>query len=261
VREIETGKMDTKIKPSGTAEVQNLGYAIYGMLRQINNLMDAIVLEHELKRKSELDALQSQITPHFLYNALDSAVWMIERGKTDKAAIMVTSISKLFRIGISKGNNIITIENEIEHAKNYLTIQNIRFRNKFEYKITVADDVKNKQTIKLIVQPIIENAIHHGMEYLDEGEGLVKIDVFSKKDDVIILVSDNGSGMAPSTVEGLLKAPDKKGKGSGIGLYNVQKRIQLYYGEKYGLSIASEPDEGTCVTIRLPKKEMPKDGK
>ena len=170
---------------------------------------------------------------------------------------MLTALARFFRISLSKGSNIIPIGDEIEHARNYLTIQMMRYKNKFSADITVEPGVEKLYTIKLIVQPILENAIYHGMEYAD-GDGEIHIRAFREQSDVIIEVADNGPGMPEEVVEQLLKpgsgaAP--KTKGSGIGLRNVHQRIRLTFGKPYGLTILSEPDDGTVVRICLPALE------
>ncbi len=252
LKEIDRGRLDIEIEASGSYEVRHLGQAINTMLAQIRRLMDEIVTEHELKRKSELDALQSQINPHFLYNTMDSIVWMIESGNFKQASAMITALSRFFRISISKGRNIIPVSDELEHVRNYLEIQEIRFKDQFIYKIEAEPGVLNMGTIKLIVQPIVENAINHGVASMD-GEGKIFIKAYIKDIDMFIDIIDNGLGMVDEQIETLLKSPlAKRSSGSGIGIYNVHERIRLYYGEQYGLIINSEPDEGTKVTIHLP---------
>ncbi|MBR5361100.1 MAG: histidine kinase, partial [Lachnospiraceae bacterium] len=147
----------------GSHEIRHLGRTIKSMVRQMRKLTDDMVKEQKAKRKSELDALQSQINPHFLYNTLDSVVWMIEGERYKEAISMVTALAQLFRISLSKGNNIITIHDEIVHAKNYLSIQQVRYKNKFTADIDIDPAIENCATIKLIVQPLLENAIYYGV--------------------------------------------------------------------------------------------------
>ncbi|WP_297631008.1 sensor histidine kinase [uncultured Clostridium sp.] len=252
VRRLERDIKDIDIQIQGSSEVKHLGKAIKSMAKQMNILMDNIVVEQEAKRKNELNALQAQINPHFLYNTLDSIIWMVEKENYEDSIIMVGALAKFFRISLSKGKNIITIKNELEHAKNYLTIQKIRYKNKFSYKFKIEEEVKNLGSIKLIVQPLIENAIFHGMEDMD-GDGEILIHGYKKENDVYIDVVDNGMGMLDEVRESLLTSYSKeKGKGSGIGLKNVNERIKLYFGEEYGLEIYSELDEGTTVRIHMP---------
>ena len=237
----------------GSHEIRHLGRTIRDMVRQMRSLTDSMVKAEKEKRKSELDALQSQINPHFLYNTLDSVVWMIEAERYQDAISMVTALASLFRVSLSKGNNVITIHDEIVHARNYLNIQKVRFKNKFEYTIDVDPEIEDCATVKLIVQPLIENAIYYGVEHMD-GDGEIKVHGYEKDGDIFIDVSDNGMGIPPETIDTLLKDKARsRGKGSGIGLWNVNQRINLYFKGEYGLKIASELDEGTTVTIHLPK--------
>ncbi len=252
VREIESGNLNVEIVPSGSYEVEHLGNSIKNMLSRIKVLMSNLVDEHNAKRKSEFDTLQSQINPHFLYNTLDIIVWMIENEKPDKAVSIVTALAKFFRISLSKGKNIITVKDEVEHVRNYLMIQNMRFKNRFEYSIDVEDDILSYSSLKLMLQPLVENAIYHGMEFMD-GDGKIEVRVFKENDSLYFTISDNGLGMSEDVVATLLSKdiiPSKKG--SGIGVKNVNERIKLYFGNEYGLKVESEPDEGTKITIHLP---------
>lgn len=254
VQKLEKGELDATIAVSGSYEIQHLGKTIRSMVKQMRKLMDDIVVEQEQKRKSELDALQTQINPHFLYNTLDSIVWMIENERYNGAITMVTALARFFRISISKGRSIITVKEELEHARHYLTIQNIRYKNKFSYEVKGDEETLDYACVKLIIQPIIENAIYHGMEYMSEDdEGKIIVTSYTQKGDLYIEVCDNGSGMPPATVESLLEGKVKnKSKGSGIGMRNVHERIQLYFGKEYGITIESEPDEGTKILIHMP---------
>jgi len=252
VREIESGNLDVEIVPSGSYEVEHLGKSIKNMLGRIKVLMLDLVAEHNAKRKSEFDTLQSQINPHFLYNTLDIIVWMIENENSDKAVNIVTALAKFFRISLSKGKNIITVKDEVEHVRNYLMIQNMRFKNRFEYSIDVDEKVLSYSSLKLMLQPLVENAIYHGMEFMD-GDGEIDVKVFKDDDSLYFTITDNGLGMSEDMVETLLSkdfVPSKKG--SGIGVKNVNERIKLYFGSEYGLKVESEPDEGTKITIHLP---------
>ncbi len=251
---IEEGKFDAEnIYIGGSHEIRHLGRTIKALVVQMRNLMDERVKEQKQKRKSELNALQAQINPHFLYNTLDSVVWMIEAEKYPEAISMITSLASLFRISLSKGNNIITIRDEITHAKNYLAIQKVRYKNKFEANIEVDPTIEDCITIKLIIQPLIENAIYHAVGDLDD-EGIIDIKGYEKDGDIFIEVRDNGMGIPPDVLENILEKKSKpQGKGSGIGLWNINQRIKLYFKEDYGLTITSELDEGTIATIHLPK--------
>ena len=255
VKELEAGRETVDLKVDGPYEVEHLSRSIQSMVSTMRHLMDDILQQEEQKRRSELDVLQSQINPHFLYNTLDSVIWMTENGRTEDAVVMLTSLARLFRISLSRGSNIITVAEELEHARHYLTIQKMRYKNKFSADLSAEDGVESLYTIKLIVQPILENAIYHGMDYAD-GDGKICVRAFREGEDAVIEVADNGLGMPEEVVERLLDQGSTYAaagsKGSGIGLRNVHRRIQLTFGREYGLTILSEPDDGTVVRIRLP---------
>ena len=250
---LEEGDLETDVSIGGSYEIQHLGNSIKNMAIQIRVLMDDIVAEHEAKRKQEFDTLQSQINPHFLYNTLDIIVWMIENEQKNEAVKAVTALARFFRISLSKGKSIITVRDELEHVRSYLMIQQMRFKNKFSYDIQAEEECMELTSLKLILQPLVENAIYHGMEFMD-GDGEIIVSVFKKEDDLMITVSDNGLGMTEVQVLSLFSDEVRvtSKKGSGIGVKNVNERIKLYFGERYGLTIDSEPDEGTTITIRLP---------
>jgi len=255
VKELEAGRETVDLKVDGPYEVEHLSRSIQSMVSTMRHLMDDILQQEEQKRRSELDVLQSQINPHFLYNTLDSVIWMTENGRTEDAVVMLTSLARLFRISLSRGSNIITVAEELEHARHYLTIQKMRYKNKFSADLSAEDGVESLYTIKLIVQPILENAIYHGMDYAD-GDGKICVRAFRDGEDAVIEVADNGPGMPEEVVERLLDQGSAYAaagsKGSGIGLRNVHRRVQLTFGREYGLTILSEPDNGTVVRIRLP---------
>ena len=255
VKDLEARKENIDFDVGGPYEVEHLSHSLRSMASTMDHLMEDIIQQEEQKRRSELDVLQSQINPHFLYNTLDSVVWMTENGRTQDAVVMLTSLARFFRISLSRGSNGITIGDELEHARHYLTIQKMRYKNKFSASITAAEGVESLYTIKLIVQPVLENAIYHGMAYAD-GDGEIAVRAFREGDDVIIQVTDNGPGMPEEVVERLLDpngpAALAGAKGSGIGFRNVHQRLRLTFGPAYGLTILSEPDDGTTVRIRLP---------
>ena len=253
VNALEEGELDTQVYTGGSYEIQHLGRSIGGMARRIQALMNDIVAEHESKRKSEFDTLQSQINPHFLYNTLDIIVWMIENEQKQEAVKVVTALARFFRISLSKGRSIIPVRDELEHVRNYLTIQQKRFKNKFIYQIEAQEEVLSLASLKLMLQPLVENAIYHGMEFMD-GDGEITVKVERNEDRLCFTIADHGLGMTKEQVEGLLTGETRSAskKGSGIGVKNVNERIRLYFGEDYGLEIFSEPDEGTAIQICLP---------
>ena len=255
VKEWEAGNLNPTIYVGGSLEVEHLGKTLRSTVEQINQLMHDILYEQEEKRKSELDALQSQINPHFLYNTLDSIVWMIEGERYEDAVFMITQLASLFRISLSRGKTIISVEDEIKHAKNYMNIQKIRYKNSFAIDFSIEEEILHCCTVKLVVQPLLENAIYYGVEGMD-GEGEIHVKGYRKEDDIYIEVSDNGLGMPEKVVEYIMHNRVVSSKrGSGIGVRNVDERIKLIYGEQYGVTIESELDEGTTATIIIPKLE------
>lgn len=251
VMEYEAGKKP-EIYIGGSLEIRHLGFSIQRSYEQIDTLMHKIILEQTERRKSELDALQSQINPHFLYNALDSITWMIEGGRNDDAVFMVSELAKLFRISLSKGRTIISIKDELQHAKSYMNIQKIRYKNSFLVTFDIEPEVYSYCIVKLVLQPILENAVNYGINSMDDC-GEIKITARQKDGKVIISVADNGAGMSEEEVRFLLSDSNNVHKhGSGVGLVNVNNRIQILFGSGYGLSVESEPDEGTTVHICVP---------
>ena len=256
VNAIEAGELDQEVDIGGSYEIQHLGRSIGDMAHRIKELMEDIVAEHESKRKSEFDTLQSQINPHFLYNTLDIIVWMIENEQKQEAVKVVTALARFFRISLSKGKSIIPVKDELEHVRNYLMIQQRRFKNKFTYEIEADKEVLNLASLKLMLQPLVENAIYHGMEFMD-GDGEIHVKAWKEEEDLWLEIQDNGLGMTQERVKNLLseKTHVSSKRGSVIGVKNVNERIRLYFGDDYGLVIESEPDEGTIIKIHLPAVE------
>lgn len=253
VKGLENGNLDVVVYDGGGSnEIEHLGKTLNSVVVQLRKLMEKVVMEQEEKRRSELDALQSQINPHFLYNTLDSIVWMIEGERYQEAICMVTDLASLFRISLSKGKNIISIKDELLHARNYMNIQKIRYKDKFSIEYDIEEGIYEYATVKLIIQPLLENAIYYGIEYM-YGDGEILVKGYKCGEDIYIEVTDNGMGMTKEVVDSLLTDHNRvRAKGSGVGLINVHKRIQLRYGEAYGLTVESCPDEGTTVRIHLP---------
>ena len=253
VNALEEGELNAEVYMGGSYEIRHLGRSISDMAKRIQTLMEDIVREHESKRKSEFDTLQSQINPHFLYNTLDIIVWMIENEQKQEAVKIVTALARFFRISLSRGKSIIPVRDELEHVRNYLMIQQTRFKNKFVYRFEAGEEVMDLVCLKLMLQPLVENAIYHGMEFMD-GDGEVCVKAYREADDLWFQISDNGLGMTRQQVESLLDEKEhvSSRRGSGIGVKNVNERIRLYFGDDYGLQIWSEPDEGTVISIHLP---------
>ena len=253
VRAYEAGeKPDIYI--GGSYEIRHLGNSIQSSYEEIERLMKEIMEEQNERRKSELAALQSQINPHFLYNTLESITWMIESGKNQDAVFMISELAKLFRISLSRGKTIISIKDELQHCRNYMNIQKYSYKERFETEYDISEEIYSFCTVKLILQPILENAIYYGVGDMDKDEDpRIVVKGWKQEQDIYIAVSDNGIGMRREDVENILTGNQKAIKhGSGVGLINVHTRIRLMFGKKYGLIVESEPDEGTTVTIHLP---------
>ncbi|MDA3731743.1 sensor histidine kinase [Niameybacter massiliensis] len=249
---VEEGNFNIRLPEEGEYIVSELSKTFNRMVERIKGLKHEIVTEQDDKRKKEMEVLQSQINPHFLYNTLDSIIWLVEDERNEEATMMITALSRFFRIGISGGKTIITVRQELEHARNYLAIQKIRYKNKFEYFIEAEDGIMECLTLKLILQPIIENALYHGIQYI-QHQGQIHINVWEEEGVLIFSVQDNGVGMEEEVSTKLLEEGRTiQTKGSGVGVQNVHRRIQLYYGIEYGVEIQSEVDEGTTILIKIP---------
>ncbi|OUQ68878.1 histidine kinase [Eubacterium sp. An11] len=252
VKEYEAGEKP-EIYIGGSLEIRHLGYSIQKSYERIDTLMKEIVVEQNERRKSELDALQSQINPHFLYNALDSIIWMIEGERNEEASFMISQLAKLFRISLSKGRTVIPVRDELQHARSYMNIQKIRYKNTFSVDFQVDPDIEDCCTVKLILQPILENAINYGVSSMDDCGEII---VTGKRENgnIILAVEDNGLGMSGEEAALVLTDGSRvHKKGSGVGLVNVNNRIKILFGKEYGLTIESEPDEGTKVSICIPE--------
>ena len=251
VIEYEAGEKP-KIYIGGSTEIRHLGTSIQNSYEQIDMLMKKIVLEQNERRKSELDALQSQINPHFLYNTLESITWMIEGERNDEASFMITQLARLFRISLSKGRTVISIKEELQHAQSYMNIQKVRYKNTFSVIFDVQPELYEYCIVKLVLQPILENAINYGVGSMDDC-GEIKVTGRMQGENIILSVTDNGLGMTEEEVDLILTDSKRIRKhGSGVGLVNVNNRIQILFGKEYGLVVESEPDEGTTVSICIP---------
>ena len=246
------GKPDIYI--GGSSEIRHLGYSVQRSYERIETLMEEIIRQQNERRKSELDALQSQINPHFLYNTLESITWMIEAQKNEEAVIMISELAKLLRVSLSRGKTIIPVKDELQHSRSYMNIQLVRYKERFQMEFQTDKEIEDYCIVKLVIQPILENAIYYGVGNMDEDdEGKITVRGEKKEDDIYITIEDNGMGMRKEVLENILKDNNKVPKhGSGVGVINVHSRIQLMFGEQYGLEIYSEPDEGTRVVIHIP---------
>lgn len=247
-------------KIKGSKEIEDLSSSFNEMMERIKNLTNDIINEKELQRKSELKALQNQINPHFLYNTLDSIVYLIDSNENEKASEMIISLSKFFRISISRGRTIIPLKEELEHVKLYLTIQKIRFGDKFNYLIDIDERLFNYQIIKLILQPIVENAIVHGLKEMEEPSNII-IKGKIENNFIVFDVIDNGFGILPNKIKEIYKSFEDKNLHNGVGIKNVYERLKIYYGNDSEIKIFSNLDEGTDIRIFIPLKETIPDEK
>ncbi|MED4585313.1 sensor histidine kinase [Brevibacillus choshinensis] len=248
---VEQGDFTVNEPIRGSQEVVQLSLRFQLMMEKVRELMNQIILEQEAKRKSELEVLQAQIHPHFLYNTLNSVVRMVGIGKNEDVITTITSLSKLFRISLSRGKSIITVQEELEHVRHYLIIQKMRYKQKFEYEIEAQDEVLTCKTLKLLLQPIVENAIYHGIEHMADP-GFIRISASMCEGKVLFQVRDNGLGMSPHVRDQVLEGSYKSEGGSGVGIHNVHERIRLSFGEGYGLDMESELEVGTVVKVWIP---------
>ena len=235
-------------------EIGSLTKSFDVMTHRIHELMEQNVHEQEEKRRSELKALQSQINPHFLYNTLDSIIWMAEGKKNEEVVLMTASLARLLRQSISNEDEVVPIANEVEYARGYLTIQKMRYKDKLEFQIEVDSSILYIPLIKLVLQPIIENAIYHGLKY-KESKGLLIVKGFMKDGNAVLQVIDDGVGMDEETLAHIYDKHKVNYHSNGVGVYNVQKRLKLYYGEDYGITYTSELGKGTTATITIPGRQ------
>ncbi len=271
---VEQGNFDISVDITSDNEIGALAKDFNIMIAQIRELVRRNAQEQELKRKSELMALQNQITPHFLYNTLDSIIWMAEGKQYSNVVTTVSALAKLLRLSISRGDELIAIRDEIEHIRNYLTIQKLRYQDKLDFSITVDDSVLSLQTPKVILQPLVENAIYHGIKNKDAA-GHVTISGTIEDHRVVVSIVDDGAGMSPERLEqvreelagnNLRSTVDNPAVSQGlhhphrrirVGVRNVHDRIQLYFGKEYGLVFQSTPTSGTVVEVHLPIVHSP----
>ena len=248
---VESGNFDIDITVNANNEIYQLAQDCDIAVKKVRDLIEQNRSEQELKRKLELRALQGQINPHFLYNTLDSIIWMIELGENERAIDMTSSLATFFRLGINRGSETISIRTEIEYVRTYLTIQKQRYKDKLSYEIAFSPELYDHQILKLLIQPLVENAIYHGIKNM-EGLGFIRINGEREDDTVVIRISDNGIGMPPAQLQALAAGQIEPRQGSGVGVRNVQERIRLSFGEQYGLEFESTPGAGTSVTMRIP---------
>ncbi len=255
----ENDLLENNLK-SNILEIDELSYNFNDKIIRIKELIENIKIEQKNKKNTELWLLQAQINPHFLYNTLDTVVWMAEAGDSKKVVDMITALSSFLRIGLNKGKKFIQIREEIRHIESYLKIQKFRYDDILEYSIEIEDSLYDMRILKLLLQPLVENALYHGIKYKREGGG-IRIRGYEKDNNIILEVIDNGVGMDENKLNKIKAVIENtslensdiiRTTGDSFGLYNVAERIRLYYGNEYGLDIDSKENIGTKVTIVLP---------
>lgn len=251
VQEIGGGDLTVKQPVSSQVyEVSALSEGVEQMVEKMGNLMKESTDRQESLRQAELALLQAQINPHFLYNTLDTIIWLIEAGKTEEAEEMVTDLSSFFRHSLSNGEDVVTLEDEENQVSSYLQIQQFRYEDIMDYKIDIDPAVKGTKLPKLTIQPLVENALYHGVK-LKRAKGLITVTGKAEGDDIVITVSDTGAGMTKERLEQLRNGLTNRER-VGFGLSTVDERLKLFFGEKYGLSVESVEGEWTDVTVRIP---------
>ncbi|MCF7934227.1 MAG: sensor histidine kinase [Spirochaetia bacterium] len=252
MRSIEQGSFHSKVVVTGQREVVHLSETFNSMIDTIQSLMERILNEQREKRKTELRALQNQINPHFLYNTLDSIIWLAENDRSEDVITTVSALARFFRISISGGENFITLEDEIQHVRNYLTIQKVRYQKKFEYRFEVDREVVGLKVMKLILQPLVENAINYGIG--DEQE-TITLRCFRREDSLILEVENTGYGITDERIREIYRIINGTDKTTSVGLRNVYLRLKLYYGAAADLIISSSLDVSTTMQVVIPVRE------
>jgi len=254
MKKAEEGELNIKFQVTNNDEIGKLGKSFNSMIESIKNLINIVQIEQNQKKEAELKAFQAQINPHFLYNTLDTINWMAQEYKADDISEVVCALTDLFRISLSKGKQIIPLRDEIKQVTSYLTIQLVRYNDKFTYSINCSEALLECKVVKLILQPIVENAIYHGIKQMD-GMGHIEINIYEKDHNLIFSIMDDGVGIVESKVVALnemLSSKEQQTSNYGIGIFNVSERIKLTYGDQYGIKIMSQEGKGTKVDVTQP---------
>ena len=251
--QVAKGKLSVRAAAESGAEARMLSDSLNAMIDKINELLDQVTTEQIRLRKAEFELLQAQINPHFLYNTLDTIVWLAEAGDQKRVVSMVGNLSDFFRTSLNQGKDIISIREELAHVRSYLEIQQVRYQDILRYEITVPEDLYEYKIPKITIQPLVENALYHGIKN-KRGQGTITITGERSENGFVLYVRDNGIGMTQERLNEVRAGIQKLSyTGKEIyGLYNVNERIRLNFGETYGISIESTYGEGTCVSISLP---------
>ncbi len=249
------GKVSTDFMPKYDDEIGYLARCFNQMAEKLNYQAEIIAQTQQKQREAEMKAFESQIKPHFLYNTLSTVIWLIKEGQSKEAIKVTSALSKMFRISISRGKNIIPIAKEIEHVRNYLDIQKVRYGNEFSYHFDIDEDTLDYFTVKMILQPLVENSIYHGIRYREKGR--IVISCYKEGQSVVMQVKDNGERMTEdkcSKINAMLQNRPIKEFEIGIGIRNVSDRIQYTFGSSSGLSY-KRIDGWTIANIVIPAQE------
>lgn len=235
---------------SETYEIRTLSEGMEQMISRINAQIREITQKQESLRRTELALLQAQINPHFLYNTMDTIIWLIEAGRQQAAVEMVSNLSDFFRHSLSKGEDIITLAEEERHVQSYLQIQHARYKDILDYTVSIDPAIQHVTLPKLTLQPLVENALYHGIKR-KRGKGCIRIISKTEAGDILLQIIDDGAGMSEARLEELRRAMSA-GERVGFGLVTVHERLRLFFGGDYGLEVSSQEGEGTIVTARIP---------
>lgn len=260
MKQAESGDLTVRFNFQHNDEIGELGQSFNHMIARIDQLIQMVYVEQENKRTAEMKSLQEQIKPHFLYNTLDTISWMARDYDAEDIVRLVDALTNMFRIGLSHGKDIITVKEEITHVSNYLYIQKIRYKDKLNYVIHVDESLYAVEVPKLILQPLVENAIYHGVK-AKRGGGTITITGVPEGENLVFTVQDDGAGMLQEKVEELNRRMSERSvldEKKSFGLFYIRERIQLCYGKGYGVHVESTLGEGTRVTITLPLYQKPK---
>ena len=249
MKSLENENFDVNINVKGNDEIALLGKSFNKMSKRLGELINEVYTVQIKQKEAELKALQAQINPHFLYNTLDTIYWMCRMEKAYESSDLVQALSKLFRLSLNSGNEFTFVKNEVDHLNNYIIIQKKRFEDLIKFNINVSEEVMECKVVKLVIQPLVENAIHHGIEKKGT-QGKIDINIYKEAGNVIYLINDDGAGADENELKAFLEKVEEGNR--GFGIKNVNDRIKLYFGNEYGIEFKSSFGNGTTVIVKQP---------
>lgn len=257
---IAVGEFDTRVEGVQVMELRPLAKSLNVMAKRIKELILENNKEHEKLKKAELSLLQAQIKPHFLYNTYDTIIWLAEKNRKEDVIKVVEALTSFYRVALSKGDEWISVSNEIDHVESYLIIQQFRYGHILQYEIDVDAKISDIKVLKLVLQPLVENSIYHGIKYLRD-RGMIRIRGYMEEGHIYFIIEDTGVGMSDKQLESIKNKMNQEkqediydhhnGNQSGFGLCNVQQRLKLYYGTDCGMSIESQLGVGTTIKLKI----------